>query len=92
MPKGGIITISLRSLTNGNHIGIQFKDNGIGISKENLDKVFDPLFTTKGVEGSGYGLAICKRIIEDNHRGKIFVKSKFNVSTTIFIKLEKTNV
>jgi signal transduction histidine kinase len=88
MRKGGLITIFVRSVKS-NEIEIQFKDNGSGISEENLDKVFDPLFTTKGVEGSGYGLTICRRIIKDNHFGKIFVKSKNNEYTIFFIRLFK---
>jgi signal transduction histidine kinase len=90
MKKGGLISIFVRNLDDEN-IEIQFKDNGSGISEENINKIFEPLFTTKGLDGSGYGLPICKRIIEDNHYGKISVKSKNNEYTIFFIKLPKRN-
>jgi signal transduction histidine kinase len=51
--------------------------------------VFEPFFTTKGEKGSGFGLAICKRIIEDNHYGKISINSNVNEYTTVFIGLKK---
>lgn len=70
----GTITITTRQ-KNG-HIYISFADDGIGIEKENINKVFDPGFTTKGVGvGTGMGLSICYRIIE-NHGGEIELKSE----------------
>lgn len=83
-----IISIYVREVNN-NFIEIQFKDFGVGIPAENIDTVFEPLFTTKGDEGSGFGLAICKRIICDNHSGEIKVQSEFNKYTTFFIKLPR---
>ena len=51
-------------------------DTGIGISRENLARIFDPGFTTKGVGvGTGLGLSICYKIIQDHH-GKIEVESE----------------
>lgn len=88
MSKGGLIEIFVRSLE-GKNIEIQFKDNGIGIETIHIEKVFEPFFTTKGDRGSGFGLAICKKIIEDNHFGKISVKSEYRVRSTFFIKLER---
>ncbi len=85
-PRGPKIEIYIRDLK-GESVEILFKDNGIGIFKENLSMVFEPLFTTKGIEGSGFGLAICKRIIEDNHLGRIRVNSNIGQSTTFIIKL-----
>lgn len=61
------------------------KDTGIGISKENLKKIFDPFYTTKE-RGTGLGLAVVKRILED-HRGLIEVISKKGEGTTFIIKL-----
>jgi signal transduction histidine kinase/signal transduction protein with GAF and PtsI domain len=84
--KYGRISIFIRVLDE-KYIEIQFRDDGIGIPEENKKLIFEPLFTTKGSEGSGFGLFICKRIIEDNHSGRISVESKFNEYTTIFIKL-----
>ncbi|MFT4870337.1 MAG: two-component system NtrC family sensor kinase [Colwellia sp.] len=63
------------------------KDNGKGISPENLLKVFDPFYTTKAVgEGTGLGLAISHGIIE-KHNGKIEVLSEVNVGTCFKIIL-----
>ena len=53
---------------------ISFKDTGCGISKDAMDKVFNPFFTTKS-EGTGLGLAIAHKIIE-NHHGTIEVESQ----------------
>ncbi|MFC2169998.1 PAS domain S-box protein, partial [Acidobacteriota bacterium] len=69
----GIINIT--TFTSNNKVHIIFKDNGIGIPRENLKKIFDPGFTTKGRGvGAGLGLSICYQIIQD-HRGEIKVKS-----------------
>ncbi len=53
---------------------IQVKDSGHGIPNENLDKVFEPMFTTKKT-GTGLGLVICKSIVEQ-HKGTISVSNK----------------
>lgn len=53
-------------------IGIDISDNGPGIKDELLDKVFEPFFTTKTPEsGTGLGLFICRRIIEERHKGTL---------------------
>ena len=61
------------------------KDNGVGISKENINKIFEPLFSTK-VKGIGLGLAIVWDII-DAHHGKISVDSEVGKGTTFTIKI-----
>ncbi len=81
--RKGVIQISLSS-KNGNVIA-SVKDNGIGISSEQAQKVFTPNFTTK-TSGSGLGLALTKEIIE-NANGKIWFESEMNVGTTFFIEL-----
>ena len=68
-----------------NHWVISVKDYGCGIPDELKDKIWEPFFTTKS-HGTGLGLDICKKIIE-NHNGKIFFESKVNEGTTFFIKL-----
>lgn len=50
---------------------VSFWNEGTPIDKETMDKLFVPFFTTK-VSGTGLGLAICKKIIEDEHKGKIY--------------------
>jgi len=54
----------------GNYTCIYIKDNGIGIKEENLEKIFEPFFTSKK-EGDGFGLYMVKLIIEDKMDGKI---------------------
>ena len=57
-------------------VRVEFRDNGPGISDENLQKMFTPFFTTKEVgEGMGMGLSICHRIVQDCE-GRITVKSE----------------
>jgi len=82
MPDGGKLTITSEK-ANGK-VKIAFADTGMGISEENLKKLFGPLFTTKA-KGMGLGLAICKRVVEA-HGGAISVESvvgKGTVFTTI---------
>ncbi len=72
--------------TNGNQALIEVQDNGCGIPEEHLDQIWTPFFTTKGEEGTGLGLDICKRIIEE-HNGSISCASQVNVGTTFTIAL-----
>lgn len=82
----GKITITTES--NDNKLIIKFKDNGCGIPKENLDKIFTAGYTTKGVGvGTGLGLAISQKII-DKHKGKILVNSEVGVGTEFIITLK----
>ena len=71
MPKGG--TLEIRSTRANGNVEISFADTGIGMSKEMLAKLFTPLVTSKA-QGMGFGLAICKRIVEA-HGGNITVQS-----------------
>lgn len=64
-------------------------DNGTGIKKSQFKKIFNPGYTSKK-RGWGLGLSLSKRIIEDYHNGKIFVKhSELNVKTIIQIEFDK---
>lgn len=65
---------------------IKVADNGAGIPREKLDKIFLPFFTTKGSSGTGLGLPMCRKVIEDM-RGALTVESEENVGTTFIIKL-----
>jgi len=69
------------------YVCIKITDNGSGISKEHLNKIFDFGFTTKKIgQGTGLGLALVKKII-DEHKGKIEVDSQLNKGTTFIISL-----
>jgi signal transduction histidine kinase len=83
MPEGGTLTIA--SKKTGNNVVFTFKDTGKGISKDVLGKLWSPLFTTKA-KGMGFGLAICKRIIEAQG-GVINVKSTVGQGTTFTVTL-----
>lgn len=86
MEGKGNIEISILKANQG-QIAIDITDNGKGIQKANLNEVFQPGFTTKK-RGWGLGLALAKRIIEQYHKGKIFVKnSEVNKGTTFRIYL-----
>ena len=80
---GGRLEISTRA--EDGFIVTEFKDNGCGISEENLGKLFEPLFTTK-LKGVGLGLAISKAIIEA-HEGRIEVESEPGKGTTFTVRL-----
>ncbi len=79
-------TIVIETSRRGDFVRIAISDDGVGIPPQNLAKVFDPGFTTKGVGfGTGLGLSICYKIIEQ-HGGKIAVESR-NHRTTFTIDL-----
>lgn len=79
----GHITITLKK--DGNQALVTIKDNGIGISEEERQKIFTPYFTTKST-GTGIGLSMVKQIIV-NHKGDIYFESTQNVGTTFFVAL-----
>ncbi len=80
-------TITIRTRLDGDHVVLQFADTGHGIPAGNLDRIFDPGFTTRGRGvGTGLGLAITYRIIEE-HRGGIEVSSEVGKGTEFTIRL-----
>ena len=86
IPQGGTIEIQIKS--NNDDIIIDFIDSGVGIPQEFMDKIFEPLFTTKQ-KGTGLGLASCKNIIEQ-HNGKISVKNNPTTFTIILPKVPES--
>ncbi len=79
--------IEIETFAKDGYVNIKFKDNGVGILPEHLDKIFEPFFTTKEAgKGTGLGLAVSKRII-DEHNGKIEVESTPGVGTTFTVKI-----
>jgi signal transduction histidine kinase/DNA-binding response OmpR family regulator len=84
MPQGGTLSITARQ-TDSNNVEISFADTGVGIPPSILDKIFQPMFTTRS-RGLGLGLALCKLIIEA-HDGTISVASQVGKGTTFKITL-----
>ena len=77
--------IILRMTADTQWLYISVADKGCGISKEHLEKIFEPFHTTKSY-GTGLGLPIVKKIIE-SHNGKLTLKSKEGAGTTFLISL-----
>ncbi|MDQ3262441.1 MAG: ATP-binding protein [Myxococcota bacterium] len=75
------------SVIDGQAVMIEVSDTGRGIPKENLERIFNPFFTTKqSWSGKGLALSICHRIVE-NHGGKISIQSEEHVGTTVTVVL-----
>jgi len=65
--------IEVKAQKDGDNVLLTIKDNAGGIPKDVICKIFDNYFTTKGEEGTGIGLYICKKIIEESFGGRINV-------------------
>lgn len=75
-------TIEIRTRRETDELHVSIRDSGSGIPPENLNKIFQPGFTTKGVGvGTGLGLSICYQIVQD-HRGRIEVNSTVGQGST----------
>jgi PAS domain S-box-containing protein len=83
MPDEGQLRIG--AFETGEDAFINVQDTGVGIPKENLPKLFQPLFTTKA-KGQGFGLAVCKKILE-LHGAEITVESEVGKGSTFTIKV-----
>jgi len=83
MPNGG--ELNVRGHNSDAYVFIDIGDTGVGISEENMGKIFKPLFTTKA-KGTGLGLSVCERIVE-SHGGEILVKSEVGVGSTFTVRL-----
>lgn len=82
-------TITFTIIEEGKHVYIDVTDTGKGISRRRRNSIFQPGYTTKQ-RGWGLGLSLSKRIVEDYHRGKLFVQSsQIGKGTTFRIVLEK---
>jgi len=81
-------TVSIATKKTGNHIEIRVSDNGKGIPKTVVDKIFQPFFTTKpSGQGTGLGLSLSYDIITKGHGGKIEIETEEDKGTTIIINL-----
>ncbi|NIP67340.1 PAS domain S-box protein [Candidatus Bathyarchaeota archaeon] len=83
MERGGILKVSTRKVEG--FVEIVLRDTGLGIPKENREKIFTPFFTTKA-RGMGMGLPICKKLVQA-HGGQIQVESQEGVGSTFTVKL-----
>jgi two-component system NtrC family sensor kinase len=85
MPEGGTLIIDTRR--RDSEVEISITDTGEGIPEENLSKIFDPFFSTKGVgKGTGLGLSVSYGIVE-RHGGRIEVESEVGVGSTFRVIL-----
>jgi two-component system cell cycle sensor histidine kinase/response regulator CckA len=89
-PQGGKLAIEVKG--DGNRVETSFTDTGIGIKKENLRRIFEPFYTTKGsvgkgdIPGTGLGLSVSYGIVK-RHEGTIEVKSQKGKGTTFTVTL-----
>src|SRR5688572_106395 len=82
----GIITVTTRA-DGPDHVAIEIADNGKGIARENLTRIFDPFYTTKAPgQGTGLGLSIAYKIVAQ-HGGQIDALSEVGVGTTFVVSL-----
>ena len=81
--QAGVINIRLDFLAERKLVQIVFQDNGCGIEPENVNRVFEPGFSTKK-RGWGLGLAFVRRIIEEYHKGKISITQSVPGEGTTF--------
>ena len=79
MPDGGKLSVSAKA--SDSKVSLIFEDTGIGVSRENLSKVFDPFFSTKET-GLGLGLAMTRKVVEE-HGGKVDFQSAEGKGSTI---------
>ena len=84
--------ITIRTAAHGDHVSVEFRDNGCGINPENLKRIFDPFFTTKPIGiGTGLGLSLSYSIIQKHH-GRIEVESTLDIGTCfkIFLPVQQS--
>jgi CheY-like chemotaxis protein len=98
MSNGGILTVSAANVQNidtkkegvtGKYVKISIRDQGAGIPPENLEKIYDPYFSTKergNEKGTGLGLSICHSIIQ-KHDGIMEIESSMGEGTAVLIYL-----
>jgi PAS domain S-box-containing protein len=91
MPEGGVLTVRIHDQSEDARVVIEFADTGRGISAVDLQKVWEPFFTTKAEgKGTGLGLSICSRIVEE-HGGTIALESEVGKGTTASLIMPVAN-
>lgn len=87
MPQGGVLTFAIHRQPQRGGVAIEVADTGVGISPENVAHLFEPFFTTKGTAGTGLGLSVTRRIIQEAHQGEIAVQSTLGAGTRFVVFL-----
>jgi len=87
MPEGGRLYIS--TAVSGDNVAVCISDTGSGIAEKDIQKIFDPFYSSK-VDGTGLGLALTKKTIEV-HGGEMFCESTVGVGTTIHLVFQAKN-
>jgi len=85
-PKRGVVTLNSAFDPVSQMAVIEVQDNGVGIAERDQQQIFQPFFSTKGQRGTGLGLAVTKKIVEE-HNGSIELESKLGQGTTFRLKL-----
>ncbi len=86
LPEGGAIGVS--TCCENTHVVLRVTDSGIGIPKEDMVRVFEPFWTTKGYHGTGMGLATSFGVVK-RHGGEIFLDSRERAGTTVTVRLPR---
>ncbi len=84
--ESGEVAVGLEPDSTGHAVVITVRDSGPGMPPEVREHMFEPFFTTKGSRGTGLGLALVKKVV-DEHRGAVFVESAPGQGTTFRIAL-----
>jgi signal transduction histidine kinase len=79
-------TIRIGLSRQGEGVKLEVEDNGVGIAPDHLKRIWEPFFSTKGDAGTGLGLGICKRIIEE-HGGRISVRTSLGEGATFTVDI-----
>ena len=102
MPKGGIVAVTCENVTSGDYsdfpllpkgrfVKISIQDKGVGMPANVVDKIFDPYFSTKDEKnGTGLGLYMSKTIVEEHHKGRIYVENIDEVRACFFIEIRES--
>ncbi|MDB4942832.1 MAG: histidine kinase [Labilithrix sp.] len=83
-PEGGLVLVD--GFVERGQVVVRIVDSGAGIASENLERVFEPFFSTKAEDGTGLGLSLVKRIV-DEHGGSVRVESQVGVGSAFIVTL-----
>jgi len=90
MPRGGWLTLATRAEEDA--VVAEVRDTGVGIKREDIKRIYDPFYTTKGIgRGTGLGLSVSYGILQE-HGGAIFVESAPGQGTTFLVTLPPMSV